>query len=332
MRVTVVSLLLLIGVATWPSESHAEKVRINQSAKLFSRMGERSKVLAKIKSGDKVNLLAKEGRWLKVRTQGRTGWIPRSKADIPEDDDDIARNTRRRPFVDGRSTARGSLGDAGPDDRVGEDATGAGGEDDGDDDAKKPPKGGDDDDDGDKPKVAKAGSKADKGKGKGKGDDDEGDDDDVKVEDEDEPKRRIVRVASKTPVYEEQDKDSEKAFTATPDTTLYLNGSAPGKKWTEVENDEGDLGYVLTSQLDLSDDGEEDVGGPRKRAIDLRVRAGVTIITQGLRTAGGAKTVPDNYNVGVSAATLAVGGDYLMPYKKDFVVGADLAYAFQKAL
>ena len=48
---------------------------------------------------------------------------PRSKVDMP-DNAEIARNTRRRPFVDGRSTHRGFDSGAGPDDRVGADATG----------------------------------------------------------------------------------------------------------------------------------------------------------------------------------------------------------------
>ena len=70
-----------------------------------------------------MTLLGEEGRWLKVRVQGRTGFVPRSKVDMP-DNAEIARNTRRRPFVDGRGTHRGFDSQRGPDDCVGADATG----------------------------------------------------------------------------------------------------------------------------------------------------------------------------------------------------------------
>ena len=121
MRVTA---LILLGIAlAISSPAHAEKVKTNQPAKLYSRPGEHGSVLLKVKSGQNMTVLAREGRWLKVRVHGRTGYVPRSKVDMP-DSDEIVRNTRRRPFVDGRSTKRGFGGEQGPDDRVGADATG----------------------------------------------------------------------------------------------------------------------------------------------------------------------------------------------------------------
>src|SRR5258708_27597961 len=102
MRVRVLFVLLLVAIA-WPSASHAEKVKTNQSTKLYNRAGEQGKVILKVKEGQTMTVLAKEGRWLKVRVSGRTGYVPRTKVDMPDADDEIARNTRRRPFVDGRS-------------------------------------------------------------------------------------------------------------------------------------------------------------------------------------------------------------------------------------
>src|SRR5215470_20402673 len=118
--------VLVLGVLAWPSAARAEKVKTNQSAKLYTRAGEQSPVLLKLKSGQSMTVLAKDGRWIKVRVSGRTGWVPRSKVDLPDDDEEIARNTRRRPFVDGRGTKRGFGGESGPDDRIGADATGDG--------------------------------------------------------------------------------------------------------------------------------------------------------------------------------------------------------------
>src|SRR5258706_11235708 len=119
MRVTFVLALALAlpGSAAW-----AEKVKTNQSAKIYNRPGERGKVVVKVKSGQNMTLLAQDGRWLKVRVQGLTGYVPRSKVDMA-DGDEIVRNTRRRAFVDGRGTKRGFTGDA-PEDRGGGGATG----------------------------------------------------------------------------------------------------------------------------------------------------------------------------------------------------------------
>src|SRR5665647_29194 len=103
MRVKVLFLVLLIGVLGVPRLGHAEKVKTNQNAKVYNRPGEQGKVVVKVKEGQAMTVLAKEGRWLKVRVSGRTGYVPRSKVDM-SDDEEITRNTRRRPFVDGRST------------------------------------------------------------------------------------------------------------------------------------------------------------------------------------------------------------------------------------
>jgi hypothetical protein len=58
----------------------------------------------------------------------------------------------------------------------------------------------------------------------------------------------------------------------------------------------------------------------------------VTIISQGLRTAGGKNTVPDNYNIGTSAATIDLGGGVLYPYEKDYYLGGELAYQYALAI
>ncbi|MBA3820535.1 MAG: SH3 domain-containing protein, partial [Deltaproteobacteria bacterium] len=360
MRVSVLICVLLLGVAGLPADSHAEKVKTNQSTKLFARPGEQSKVLLKVKAGQGMTILAKEGRWLKVRVSGRTGYVARSTVDM-EGGDEIARNTRRRPFVDGRGTKR-SFGGEGPDDRVGADALGEGKESGGDEAAED---GGDDDaaadEDADEPKAKPTAKKPEsKAEPKAKpttrkppdGSDDEdpnadadsgsGDDDadadadagadaDEAAEDA-EPTRKQARVAAKSTAYSEPDGDSEAAFVVKPGMTLYP-GDRSGE-FTEVENEEGDLGYVLTSELEVEESGG---GGGRAiarggRQIDVRVRAGVSYLTQALRTPGGPTAVPDNYNIATAAATLALGGAYFRPYKASFVVGGELTYDYAKAI
>lgn len=326
MRVKVLFLVLLIGVLGLPRLGHAEKVKTNQNAKVYNRPGEQGKVVAKVKEGQNMTLLAKEGRWLKVRVSGRTGYVPRSKVDM-SDDEEISRNTRRRPFVDGRGTKRGIGGsDIAPEDRIGADATepsgddgddGDDGGDDGDDgdDGKKPPRGGGDDED---PIEAKGG-----------GDDDEPTD----AEEEESGDSRIVAsVTSKTQTYDDPDPESEKSFKASPGDALFVVEKKG--KWTLVETEEGDVGYVQTSKLEIegSDGGDDEGGGKRGRIIDVRGRLGVTLVGQTLTSTGGTAVWPDRYRVGSSAAAISVGGAVLYPYKTRFYVGGELAYDIAKAL
>ena len=313
----------------------AEKVKTNQPAKLYDKQGEHGRVILKIKEGQTMTVLNKDGRWLKVRVMGRTGFLPRSKVEM-NDDEELVRNTRRRPFVDGRGTKRGFGGGDGPEDRVGADAVDTRGRDDGDNASE------DDEptDDEDEPR-AKSGNKkkpkvAVKEK-KSKPEDDEETSDDDEPEDAVEVKedeRPTARLKSKTTVHSEADVASDAAFAASTKTVLYPTGNRKGK-FTEVENEDGDLGYVLTSKIEVDDPGSEDsddaVGRPRGRQLDARARLGVTFIGQKMATAGGAGMLPDNYKLATSAITLAVGGGLFYPYKKDYVLGGDAGYDLAKA-
>jgi len=259
--------VLVLGTLAWPSVSRAEKVKTNQSTKLHTRAGEQSPVLLKVKAGQTMTVLAKDGRWLKVRVSGRTGWIPRSKVDMPPDEDEISRNTRRRPFVDGRGTKRGFGGESGPEDRVGADATGDS------DDAEPKPKASKSgksgksskaskDDEEDEPRPRKSSQRSSRDEG-------ETDDDErpakAEADDEDSPETRRPRahVAKRTGILDQASKDSDEAFTADPDTALFVLKEQG--KWTMVSNEEGDTGYVLTSKLEIDDDGDT---GPRTRSIN----------------------------------------------------------------
>src|SRR5687768_16257050 len=139
MRLPVALLVLVACVLGAPGAASAEKAKAKESAKVYSRAGESGKVVLKVKEGQVMRIDRKEGRWYKVRVSGRTGWIPRTKVELLEEEE-FVRNTRRRPFVDGRGTKRGFGGESGPTDRVGADAvhpdTGGGGGGDGEDDGE----------------------------------------------------------------------------------------------------------------------------------------------------------------------------------------------------
>lgn len=335
MRVSLLFLFAVTVLAVSPSnDARADtKIKTNQKAEVFARRGEQAKVIVTLEKGAAMKMLKTQGRWVQVRVKGRTGWVPRSVVDLP--DEGIARNTRRRPFVDGRSTKRGFGGESGPDDRVGADAVGDGEDgddsDDSDDDSAspkggKPPKGG-------KTVATKGGGKDVEDDDDDESDDDSGDDedadaDDAEVSDEDEdsePPRKTARVASKTSVYSEADEESDVEFTADAKMALYPTGNRKGK-YTEVENDEGDIGYVLTDELEIDEDSEDAPAGKRVRHIDAKARLGVTIMQQGMRTANGGEGLPNNYNLTTSAATIALGGTFLFPMKERLVVGGELAF------
>ena len=327
--------VLLVATA-----AHAEKVKTNQATKLRSRPGEHADILLAVKSGQSMTVLSKENvRWLKVRVSGRTGYIVRTTVDLPEGDDTIQRNTRRRPFVDGRSTHRGFGGEEGPDDRVGADAIGTKGG--GDDDASEPEretktktkpksktKEPEDDDSEPKSKPKSKGKPKDKDpdedKSEAGGEDDKDKD---KSSDDAGDQRPTAHVSQTTTARDEPAKGSEPSFKAKPGDTLYVEKTKG--KWTMVSVEEGDAGWIETDKLDIEGGSS---GGTGRRVIDARARVGVTIISQGLRTPGGALTVPDNYNISSSAATVDIGATYLYPYSKDILLGGEFTYQYALAI
>jgi hypothetical protein len=412
MRVAALVVVAAIGVLLGSGVADAEKVRTNQSTNVLARPGEQAKVLLTVKSGQNMTLLNQEGRWLKVRVQGRTGFVPRSKVDMA-DSGGIARNTRRRPFVDGRGKRRGFGGDSAPDDRVGADALGdtgsSGGDDEADDEeeedapkpkkavAKVPPakvvaskgKPADDDEEEDDeeedapppkktaakappvktpakappPKVAVAtkatSSKAkdedeeeddeddaDKGKGKGSDDEEEEDEDtkpaakkaggddedpigDKKGGDDEADERPVAHVRKQISAYEDADAESEEQFVARPTDVLYPMENKGG--WTFVENAEGDAGWVMSDSLELEGSGGGG-GSTGRRVIDIRARAGITVIQQGMRTAGSnVLEVPDNYNIGTRSMTVSIGTGILIP-KGKWLLGGEFTYDYAKAM
>jgi hypothetical protein len=339
---------MVLGLLAWPAPSRAEKVTTNQATKLYSRAGEQSPVILKLKSGQAMTVLARDGRWLKVRVSGRTGWVPRSKVDLPDSDDELARNTRRRPFVDGRSTKRGNTGESGPEDRVGADALGEG-DDDRADARPARPDAKDAKDAKPEPKAARseprievdAKARAETRSPPGKADDDDVvrvDDDDDKPEASaersdrgarDKPSARpVAHVARPTVVYNQPESQGGQVFTA--DKTMALYVTRTQGAWTRVSTEDGDAGWILSSKLDI--ESPEISGGPRRRMIDARARLGVAIVSQSLITPGGGQTPPDNYTASSSSLTLALGGAVLYPYSRRYWLGGDLAYDLDRTL
>jgi SH3-like domain-containing protein len=307
-RSTFAFALVLAGAGV----ASAEDGTATESTKLFEDPGERSDVILKIKEGEKVDVLSKDGRWLRVRVRGRTGWVMRTAIEVEEEA--VPRNTRRRPFVEGRSTGRGWTGGT-EDDRVGGDAV-----DDDDDGGGGDDGGGDDDDGGD-----------DRGRGRG-GDDGGGDDDDGGDDDGGSTSRPRVKVmAKKVSLYTDREERDDVAATVRRGDVLFLEREDDG--WYLVETADGDSGWLKASQVETTDDGGEDgPSRPGKRVIVGTAQLGVKLLGSRLTTAGGANAVPDNYVLGSSAATLSIGGELWYPYGKDYLLGGELSYAGSKAV
>jgi len=251
---------------------------------------------------------------------------------------------RRRPFVEGRSTRRGSRGNA-PSDRVGADAT------DGDDDADAS-----DDDDATlkkerkrariKRKKAQAKEKdeevldeddqdamdsGEESHSKKKSDDDEDDDDDgddeekAKDDDEDEPKKDerefvVVKVAS-AKLYEEQSTKSDEVNAASEGSKLFV--VERDGKWIKVEDDEGNAGWVKASKVEDGGGGGEGKYKWEKFAKRGRAGLGYESMTQNFTSNG---ATDPNYKLSSAAAVLWLGGDVLYDYSPKYLIGADLGY------
>ncbi|MEO8843105.1 MAG: SH3 domain-containing protein [Kofleriaceae bacterium] len=233
--------------------AYAEKVKANQETRVLNHPGEQGKLVVKVKEGQSMTLLSTEGRWLKVRVQGRTGWVPRSKVEMA-DPDEIARNTRRRPFVDGRSTHRGFGSQEAPDDRIGADAVGNGDDDkakDSDDDkpaakkpTKKPTK---DEDDEDKPAAKKPAAK--------KPTKDEDDEDDEPV---------AKKPAAKKPTKDEDDEDDDKPVAKKP--VKVVPAAKKPTKDDEDDDDDKPAAKKPVAKKPTKDDDDDDDKKPAVKA------------------------------------------------------------------
>src|SRR5688572_1403326 len=239
MRIPAIALCgVLLGaglVLGTPGVAEAEKVKTNQRTEVYSRPGEASRVVLRLKEGQGMTVLDREGRWLKVRVKGRTGYVPRSKID-EDRAEGIQRNTRRRPFVDGRSRERGWAGGA-PDDRVGADAVGEDDADRGDDrDRDDDDRDARDDDDRDARDDDDRDARDDDDRD-ARDDEDRDDRDDGDSGDDEDDRQTVKVTAKRVALYESPSKRAEEVGTARKGDTFYF--VREDGNWVMVENDEG---------------------------------------------------------------------------------------------
>jgi len=66
--------------------------------------------------------------------------------------------------------------------------------------------------------------------------------------------------------------------------------------------------------------------------IDVRARLGFTLVSQTLASTGGSQAWPDKYRIGSSSLAVSLGTSYVVPYKKDYFLGGEIAYDLAMAV
>jgi len=324
--------LAVVDTAGGRGEARAEnqKVEAKRSADVFATPGEQSRVVTRVRAGKEMVVLQTKNRWYKVRVNGRTGWITRTNVRPIELVERAPRAKRRRPFVEGRSTRRGSRGKA-PTDRIGADAT----EEEliEDDDSDR--------DDRSRRERRRAALKRKRAQAREMGRDDEivedelveegldeeelDDEGDLDEEDDDEPEREVVvvKVAS-IDLREEPDADSDALSSFSEGDRLYVVERDGG--WVMVESDDGDSGWVRAADVEASSSSGQ--GEYRWEKLAIRATAGLGYSTIGQAFISDGTDPRSSYRISAGAAVIGAGGDVLYDYSDKFLIGGDLGYRF----
>jgi uncharacterized protein YgiM (DUF1202 family) len=70
--------LLVAGETAGPGrQALADTVKARRASHVYSSPGDQSRVVARVRPGDKIQVLQRKNRWFRVRVKGRTGWITR---------------------------------------------------------------------------------------------------------------------------------------------------------------------------------------------------------------------------------------------------------------
>jgi uncharacterized protein YgiM (DUF1202 family) len=299
--------------------AHADTVEARQSAEVFSAPGEQSWVVTRVRAGKTMTVLQKSGRWLKVRVNGRTGWIPRSVIASDEDDSRETRKTRKRPFVEGRSTRRGSRGSA-PRDRVGADVVDEEFIDDEDEPPRRSKRDRDDEERSSRSRRDRDRDDIDDGDDDL---DDEGDiGDDDEAQDEADSRSVVVVVADSTRLFAEPSRRSEsvaKARSGAQLTVVERDGD-----WIRVENDSGEEGWVRASDV-------ADGIGYRYKKKSYRVGGGLGYASLAQVFASNSADPLGNYKISSGAAVVALDTSMLYDYSKEYLLGFDLGFRYGRS-
>ena len=316
--------VLLLGADIYQSTSgelpvaNAESVRTTRKTKVMARPGETGRVLTRVDSGTRLTVLARKGRWIKVRANGRTGWITRTSAAATRSARKNVRRTRRRPFVEGRSTRRGFSG-SGPADRVGADATDDEEEiieDEVEEERARPKR---------RAKKSSKRSRRTASRDEDMDDMDDMGDMDEDFEDEEEapapsPKMVQVSVEETELLTKPSGKAKNVAWVEKGQKLVVLESDG---EWMLVESPDGDEGWIRS----------DDVKSAGYTYPKMLKRGGASLgyTSMGSLFASDGQGDLANYKITTAAASLAVGGDVLYRYSDKYILGVDARYIGTRA-
>lgn|GEM_PF-1903933 len=295
------------------STAQAETIRATQQTRVMSRPGERSRVITRVSSGRKMVVLARRGRWIKVRVNGRTGWVTRTSVVRTRNARTARRRTRRRPFVQGRSKRRGWSGNA-PKDRVGADAV--------DEETLS------DDDFDDPPKRRRPKRRARRKK--------------VKVRESrrvarrsfdeeeealprDEPKAEkkpvlpsVVVSVEESRLYRKPSSRSRRVLTVEQGDKLSMVKKSRSGRWMLVRDSDGESGWIRSDDVQAA---------TYKYPKTLkRIGASIGYTSWASQFASDGTGEFSNYNISTAAAALNLRAEYLQNYSKDYLLGVEGNY------
>jgi SH3-like domain-containing protein len=304
----------------------ADKVETTRLTRVMSRAGEKGRVLRRIESGKTMEVLAREGRWLKVRVGSTVGWVTRTSVRSTGNQRDAraARTTvgskRKRAFVAGRSNRRGWVEDA-PEDRVGADALD-------DEDFDEALDEAEDEDDPPRRKVTRKKERKAKRRARSRArSDDFDEDEDEGDEDEDEAgsAAMVVVTAEEAPVFARPTTRSPSMYVAESGDELYVLRASDSGKWLFVEDEEGETGWVRSSSV-------RGGGGYAYERLGYRADAGIGYTTMGMAFASDGQGALAAYNISSGAATLAIGGEAIYSeYGPTTLIAGDVRYRGTRA-
>jgi len=116
----VVLVVLVVLLAAGPAR--AETAETRRPSPVYSSPGEQARVVTRVRAGSALKVLERKNRWLKVRVNGRTGWIARTSVAPLARGDAPGRSARRRASAQGRGRRPGTPGTAARD-RAGDHAS-----------------------------------------------------------------------------------------------------------------------------------------------------------------------------------------------------------------
>lgn len=283
-----------LGLTGDANVAQADDVQATRSAAIMASPGEQARAVTRVRAGTKMTVLERKGRWLKVRVNGRTGWITQSNVSSGQARTPV-RKQRRRAFVEGRSKSRSSDRKGAPSDRVGADAMASDGFDDDedfdDDDFD------DDDDDDDE------------------GFDDDDDDDDAEVAPETVVATAKIRMRRKP---SNKAKAIGKARSGDRLFVIERDGS-----WIKVENNDGETGWVRSSDVEN--------GSFKYKKYNMRYfgSLGYEAISQDFSTPNDCTLC--NYKLSSGAMAINLGGEVIYDYSKEYLVAGEANYRYTRA-